>query len=89
MNTTPTNWLLATAIALLIAATCNLDGPSDGQALMDQAAELEAAQQDEAAQASRDFAARQVCGNAAYTWADDKTLVCQLRKPLQMARAKL
>ena len=88
MSTTPINWLLATAVALLIAAAYHLDGPSDGQALTDQAAELEAAQQDEAAQASRNFAARQVCGNAAYTWADDKTLVCQLRKPLRLASAK-
>ena len=82
------NWLLATVIALLIAASCNLPGPSDSEALNDQATELEAIAQDEAAQASRDFAAQQVCGNGAYTWADDKTLVCQVRKPLRFASVK-
>ena len=42
-----------------------------------QAAELEAAQQDAAALASREFAGQQVCGpEALATWQDDKTLVC-------------
>ena len=43
----------------------------------DSRAEAEADEQDRAAQHSRDFAARQVCGpKAEPQWLDDKTLVC-------------
>ena len=50
---------------------------ADHRAEFGQAAELEAAQQDAAALASREFAGQQVCGPAALaTWQDDKTLVC-------------
>lgn len=84
----PYNYLAALAIVGLYAIAARLDGPSDGQALMDEARNLEAIQQDEAAQASRDYAAAKVCGNAGYTWTDDKTLVCHLRKPLQFAKVK-
>lgn len=46
-----------------------------------QAAELEAAQQDAEALASREFAGQQVCGPAALaTWQDDKTLVCNPKR---------
>jgi hypothetical protein len=46
-----------------------------------QAAELEAAQQDAAALASREFAGQQVCGPAAEAiWIDDKTLTCQPKR---------
>ena len=50
---------------------------ADHRAEFGQAAELEAAQQDAAALASREFAGQQVCGPAALaTWQDSKTLVC-------------
>ena len=43
----------------------------------DQAAALEAAQQEEAAKASRDWVASQVCqGNGHGEWIDDKTIRC-------------
>ena len=50
---------------------------SDHRAEWSEAQELEAAQQDAAALASREFAGQQVCGPAALaTWQDSKTLVC-------------
>lgn len=44
------------------------------------AKELQAIQQEEAAQASRDFVARQVCGEARAQWISDKTLYCEPRR---------
>ena len=85
----PYNILAALAVVGLYAIVAQINAPSDGQALMDEARNLEAIQQDEAAQASRDFAARAVCGNAGYTWSDDKTLTCHPRKPLNFAKVKL
>ena len=50
---------------------------ADHRAEWSEAQELEAAQQDAAALASREFAGQQACGPAALaTWQDDKTLVC-------------
>ena len=50
---------------------------ADNRAEWSEAQELEAAQQDAAALASREFAGQQACGPAALaTWQDDKTLVC-------------
>lgn len=69
----------AFCIALIFGAfflVQHLDN-SDHSSDFAQAAELEAAQQDAAALASREFAGQQVCGPAALaTWQDDKTLVC-------------
>ncbi|AOG23129.1 hypothetical protein [Acidovorax sp. RAC01] len=45
-----------------------------------EAQELLAIQQEEAAQASRDFVARQVCGEARAQWISDKTLYCEPRR---------
>ena len=50
---------------------------ADHRAEWSEAQELEAAQQDAAALASREFAGRQVCGPAAEAqWQDNYTLVC-------------
>ena len=76
--------LLTMALAALLSTSYLLDGPSE----IDAATATESAKQDAEAQASRDFAAQQVCGNGSYTWSDDKTLVCQPRKPLMFAKVK-
>ena len=38
--TTTNRWLIATAVAYLIAAACNLDAPSESQEAVDVAAEV-------------------------------------------------
>ena len=80
----PYNIIAALAVVGLYAIAAQLDGPSE----IDAATATESAKQDAEAQASRDFAAQQVCGNGSYTWSDDKTLVCQPRKPLMFAKVK-
>ena len=65
------------AIVPAVLALSVLTGCADSSAEISQAQELEAAQQDAEALASREFAGQQVCGPAALaTWQDDKTLVC-------------
>lgn len=70
---TALHWLAAIALSLIVGACAAwADDAPEG----DQPTALLAAQQDAAAQASRDWAARQVCGGRPFEWADDKTLVC-------------
>ena len=70
------NWGTAILISAILGAFLFVQH-DDHRAEFGQAAELEAAQQDAAALASREFAGQQVCGPAALaTWQDDKTLVC-------------
>ena len=65
------------AIVPAVLALSVLTGCADSSAEISQAQELEAAQQDAEALASREFAGQQVCGPAALaTWQDSKTLVC-------------
>ena len=66
--TTP-NWLTALAVVLAVGWVAAQDSyPPHDEAM--------AAAQDVQAQHSRDWAARQVCGQQPYEWVDDKTLVC-------------
>ena len=73
------NWSTAFIFAAVLAAfffAQHLDA-DDHQAEWSESQELEAAQQDAAALASREFAGQQMCGPAALaTWQDSKTLVC-------------
>lgn len=63
-------------IVFLIATFLFVQADDHGHEF-DQAAELEAAQQEEAAKASRDWVASQVCqGNGHGEWIDDKTIRC-------------
>jgi len=66
---------------VIFLAALALTGCADHSAEHAQAKELEAAQQDAAALASREFAGQQVCGPAAEAiWIDDKTLTCQPKR---------
>lgn len=57
-----------------------LDGPPDHSGDWSASDAITEQQAEAAAQASRDFAAQQVCGpNAGHRWADDKTLVCSTK----------
>lgn len=74
------NWLLAAITAILLAATCNLDAPSDHNVEMAQAEDLQDAIKNEAAQARFTRAAAQLCGNAEWTQDADGAVHCQVRK---------
>jgi mitochondrial fission protein ELM1 len=90
MNPITINWLIGGAAALLIAAACNLDGPPDYSGDYRDAEAIEAQQQEEAAQASRDFVAHQVCGpNSGYQWTDDKTLQCFTKRGAKTKTAQV
>lgn len=70
------NWGTAILISAILGAFLFVQY-DDNSAEWSQSQELEAAQQDAAALASREFAGRQVCGPAAEaSWQDDKMLVC-------------
>ncbi|WP_313074956.1 hypothetical protein [Melaminivora sp.] len=70
---TAPNWLTAIALSLVIGACAAW---ADAAPEAGGAASLQAAQEDAAALASRDWAGRQVCAGRAFEWVDDKTLVC-------------
>ena len=76
--------LLTMALAALLSTSYLLDGPSE----IDAATATESAKQDAEAQASRDFAAQQVCGNGSFEWVADQELRCIKRKPLMFAKVK-
>lgn len=69
---TAANWVAAIALTLAVGWLAAMDHAgtrATGTA-------LQAAQEDAAALASRDWAARQVCEGRPFEWLDDKTLVC-------------
>ena len=80
----PYNIIAALAVVGLYAIAAQLDGPSE----IDVATATESAKQDAEAQASRDFAAQQVCGNGSFEWVADQELRCVKRKPLMFAKVK-
>ncbi|MFZ2309623.1 MAG: hypothetical protein WAW73_09410 [Rhodoferax sp.] len=81
MKTNPAiAWPVACIVAILLAATCNLDMPSDHNAEMAQAEDLQDAIKNEAAQARFTRAAAQMCGNAGWTQDADGAVHCQVRK---------
>lgn len=68
---TITSWITAAALVICVgwlAAVERIPEPAS--------AALLAAQQDAAATASRDWAARRACEGRPFEWLDDKTLVC-------------
>jgi hypothetical protein len=72
-----TGWAVGVvALAAVVLTGCSGDMRHE-QA---QAKELQAIQQEQEAQASRDFVARQVCGEARAQWISDKTLYCEPRR---------
>ena len=76
-------WTYAFAAVALICGLPVLlgDAPSETTTALAIALEVDAAQEDAAAQASRDWAATQVCGPfASATWVGDKDLVCTPRE---------
>lgn len=74
------NWTLGGIIAVLLGATWHLDGPSDHNTEMAQAAAMQDAIKNEAAQARFTRAAAQMCGNAEWAQDSDGAVVCQVRK---------
>lgn len=76
MNTTPTTWLAAAIVTLLVGAAYQLDGPDDIQAAADSAASTQ-----DALQHARNVAAcRQRLGTDAQMYLlDGQHLVCRAR----------
>ena len=76
MNSTKPNYRTGIAFLALLAAFIFAQH-DDHRAEWSESAELEAAQQDAAALASREFAGKQVCGPGAEAqWLSDKELQC-------------
>lgn len=71
-------WIaIVVALAAVVLTGCSADMRHEHT----QASALAAAQQEEAAKASRDFAGQAVCGPGAQAqWLDDKTLTCQPKR---------
>jgi hypothetical protein len=70
------NWPTALVLSAVIGAFCFVSD-ADYRDEFGRSDELLAAQQEEAARASREFAGQAVCGPGALAeWQDDKTLVC-------------
>ena len=84
-------WLLAGLIALVLASSFLLDGPSELDALSDGAADRQDAQQ--AADTLIRFAqaASQACGgeNADYVLIDDHTVQCSTKRGFKTITAKV
>ncbi len=69
---TAPNWLTALLLTLVVGwFAAHMDTTADRPSAAQQAAQEEAA-----ALASRDWAASQVCAGRPFEWLDDKTLVC-------------
>ena len=86
-NTNRPNWRTGLAFLALLGAFLFAQY-DDHRSEWAESQELEAAQQDAEALASREFAGRQVCGPAAEAqWQDNYTLVCTPKrvKPYQVA----
>ena len=76
MNQLHPNWPTAIVLSAVLGAFCFVSD-ADYRDEFGRSDELIAAQQEEAARASREFAGREVCGPGARAdWQDDKTLVC-------------
>ena len=72
-----TGWAVGVvALAAVVLTGCSGDMRHEYA----EAQELLAIQQEQEAQASRDFVARQVCGEARAQWISDKTLYCEPRR---------
>ena len=70
------NWPTALVLSAVLGAFCFVSD-ADYRDEFGKSDELLAAQQEEAARASREFAGQAVCGQGAQAqWQDDKTLVC-------------
>lgn len=69
---TAPNWLIAIALTLGIGWFTAWADSTDGRPTAAQ----QAAREEAAALASRDWAAAQVCNGRPFEWLDDKTLVC-------------
>ena len=76
MNQLHPNWPTAIVLSAFLGAFCFVSD-ADYRDEFGKSDELIAAQQEEAARESREFAGREVCGPGALAeWQDDKTLVC-------------
>jgi hypothetical protein len=84
------NWGKAIVLSAVLGAFL-FTQHDDHRGEFKQAAELEAAQQEAQARASREFAGRQVCGpGAVHEWISDKTLTCTPKRglPYKVSEAK-
>ena len=84
MTSQSTNWLLAAAVALILAAAHNLDGPTDHQAEWDQSLALKDLQASVAGTAKREAAAQALCTqergpNSEARFTPEGHLVCTTR----------
>ena len=76
MNQLHPNWPTAIVLSAFLGAFCFVSD-ADYRDEFGKSDELLAAQQEEEARASREFAGQAVCGPGALAeWQDDKTLVC-------------
>jgi hypothetical protein len=93
--TTIINWLTAALAAITIAASINIDGPSDTQAEWDQSEALKELQASQAGTARREVAAQALCNqergpNSEARWTPQGDLVCTTRRGMvSVASAKV
>ena len=89
MNTR-TTWACAAALAFVMAASINLDGPEDLHAEWDKSEALKDLQASEAGSARRQAAAQKLCNqergpNSEARWLEDGSLVCTMRSGVRRA----
>ena len=85
MTSHATNWLLAAALALTLAAAHHLDGPTDQQAEWDQSEALKELQASAANTTRREAAAQALCSqargpNSAASFTPEGHLLCSTRR---------
>lgn len=84
------NWGLALIISVLLGSLYRLDGPTDHNIEMAQAADLQAAIQAEAAEARFAKAAAALCGpNAGYALLPDGAMQCYTHKGRKTVKVSL
>ena len=83
------NWSLAVAVVGMYVVVAAIGGPTKLEETLDQYHNDQAIEAQVTAQALRDKAAHDMCGNGSFEWSTDNVLTCHVRKPLMLARAKL